>query len=325
MASTPTLRIRGVWRATGIPLLLLLVAAGCATSPTTTRPQTATDLSAATLTVASKDFTEQLILGEIAVHALEAAGAQVVNRVGLSGSQNVRELLLDGQVDLYWEYTGTAWTNYLDRTERFTTPHEQYEELAAADLDQHDVRWLTPAPFNNSYAIATTDQTSQGTGVGTLSDLAGLVRRDPAAVDLCVAEEFLARPDGLPGLQRHYDLEVDPDRIHTVEIHDLDRAVARQAPCNFGEVFTTSGNLGELDLTILDDDQHFFARYHPAVVVRAETARRYPALVDLFDTIAPRLTQDAIIEMNRQVESDGRPPDQVAAEWVRSVLPQDTP
>ena len=322
MAPVPmALRVRGVWLATGI----LLMAAGCdAASTGTTPPPTATDLSGATLTVASKEFTEQLILGEIAVHALESVGAEVVNRVGLSGSQNVRELLLEGQVDLYWEYTGTAWTAYLDRTERFDTPAEQYEQLAATDLDQHDVRWLTPAPYNNTYAIATTEQTSRRTGVETLSGLAGLVRRDQEAVELCVTEEFLTRPDGLPGLQPHYDFELDRDRIHTIEIHDLERAVARQDPCNFGAVFTTSGDLAELDLTILDDDQHFFPLYHPAVVVRAETARRYPELMDLFDTIASRLTPDAIIEMNRQVESDGRPPDEVAAEWVRGLLDEAT-
>lgn len=306
---------------------VLLVAAGCA-APTdttdTTRAPVAVDLSVAALTVGSKDFTEQHILGEIAVHALQAAGAEVVNRVGLSGSQNVRELLLAGQVDLYWEYTGTAWTNYLDRTERFSTLVEQYQQVAAVDLDEHGVRWLTPAPYNNSYALATTPQTSRRTGVETLSALADLVDRDPEAVELCVAAEFQVRPDGLPGLQRHYGFDLDAARVHSVPIHDLGRSVARQDPCNFGEVFTTSGALAALDLTVLDDDQQFFARYHPAVVVRTETARRHPGLVDLFATIAPRLTQDVIIDLNRQVEREGRPPDQVAAEWVRSVLGEAT-
>lgn len=315
---------RGVRAAGTAAAVVLLVAAGCAAPTDTTETSAAVDLSAATLTVGSKDFTEQHILGEIAVHALQAAGAEVVNRVGLSGSQNVRELLLDGRVDLYWEYTGTAWTNYLDRTERFPTLAEQYQQVAAVDLDEHAVRWLTPAPSNNAYAIATTAQTSRRTGIQTLSGLAGLVGRDPEAVELCVAEEFQVRPDGLPGLQRHYGLDLEPARVHPVAIHDLGRAVARQDPCNFGEVFTTSGALAAFDLTVLDDDQQFFARYHPAVVVRAETARRHPGLVDLFATIAPGLTQDVIIDLNRQVEQEGRPPDEVAAEWVRSVLAEAT-
>lgn len=90
-------------------------------------------------------------------------------------------------------------------------------------------------------------------------------------------------------------------------------------------VFTTSGDLAERDLSLLADDRQFFAYDHPAAVVRAETARQHPGLVDLFDTLAGHLTQDAIIDMNRQVDIDGDPPDQVAADWVRRVLPQSTP
>lgn len=297
----------------------MIVAAVACTGQQPGEPRTHSfDLDGAVLAVGSKDFTEQLVLGEIAVHALEAAGATVDNRVGLQGSQNVRALLLAGELDLYWEYTGTAWTTYLERTARFDTPTEQYEAVATADLQNNGIRWLTPAPFENSYAIAATPTTAGN--IETLSDLASLVREDPDAVEFCAAQEFLHRPDGLPGLQDHYDFELSPDRIHLMDLHAIYPAVARGQPCNFGEVFSTNGRLAELDLTILDDDRTFFPYYRPAITLRTTTLQDHPDIAPLFQLIASHLDRDEIVELNRQVEVEGRHPSDVARAWVATLL-----
>jgi glycine betaine/choline ABC-type transport system substrate-binding protein len=133
-----------------------------------------TDLSGASLTVGSKEFTEQLILGHITKLALEEAGAEVDDQVGLVGSTTVREALTSGEIDLYWEYLGTGWVTYLGNTEGIPDTQEQYEAVRDADVT-NGVSWLEPAPFNNTYAIAMTDENAEELGISSISDIKDLI------------------------------------------------------------------------------------------------------------------------------------------------------
>lgn len=135
------------------------------------------DLSGASFTVGSKEFTEQLILGHLTMLVLEEAGADVRDRTGLVGSTTVREALLSGDIDMYWEYLGTGWVTYLDNTEAIPDVDEQYEALQAAD-EANGVAWLPPAPFNNTYAIAMTEERADELGISTISEMAELVREE---------------------------------------------------------------------------------------------------------------------------------------------------
>lgn len=132
------------------------------------------DLSGASLTVGSKEFTEQLILGHITKLALEEAGADVDDQLGLVGSTAVREALTSGEIDLYWEYLGTGWVTYLENEAGIPDPQEQYEAVRDADA-ANGVTWLEPAPFNNTYAIATTNETAEELDISTISDIRDLV------------------------------------------------------------------------------------------------------------------------------------------------------
>jgi glycine betaine/choline ABC-type transport system substrate-binding protein len=132
------------------------------------------DLSGASLTVSSKEFTEQLILGHITKLALEDAGADVDDQIGLVGSVSVREALTSGEVDLYWEYLGTGWITYLGNTESIPDPQGQFEAVRDADTD-NGVTWLEPAPFNNTYAIAVNDENAEALGISSISEIADLV------------------------------------------------------------------------------------------------------------------------------------------------------
>src|SRR5690606_3706293 len=135
------------------------------------------DLSGASFTVGSKEFTEQLILGQLTMLVLEEAGADVRDQTGLVGSTTVREALTSGQIDMYWEYLGTGWVTYLDNTEAIPDVDEQYEALQAAD-EANGVAWLPPAPFNNTYAIAMTEERADELGISTISEMAELVREE---------------------------------------------------------------------------------------------------------------------------------------------------
>ncbi|MBW3579286.1 MAG: glycine/betaine ABC transporter substrate-binding protein, partial [Actinobacteria bacterium] len=153
------------------------------------------DLSGASFNVGSKEFTENKILGQIAVQALEAAGADVTDQTGLIGSATVREALTSGEIDMYWEYTGTGWVNYLQHTTE-DAPDDLAAQVAQEDLENNGVKWLEPAPMNDTYAIAVTQEYSEENGITQLSDVSEAEQKT-----LCAASEFINRDDGLPGLE----------------------------------------------------------------------------------------------------------------------------
>ena len=142
--------------------------------------------------VGSKEFTEQLILGQITIQVLEDAGATVSDETGLVGSDTVRGALLSGDIDMYWEYTGTGWINHLKNTEPVKGEREQYDAVAQADLEKNGVTWLEPAPFNNTYALATSEENARSLNVTSLSELAPLQQSRPNDFTLC-------RGGGVPG------------------------------------------------------------------------------------------------------------------------------
>ena len=161
-------------------------------------------LKGATIKVGSKDFDEQLLLGQVAIVALQAAGATPVDKTNIQGSNNTRLALTGGDIDLYWEYTGTAWISYLKNTKPVQDSQKQFDVVAKAEAAK-GVTWWDRAPANNTYALAQTKATQDKYGVKTLSDYAALAKKDPAAASLCVESEFQSRDDGFPGVQKAYD------------------------------------------------------------------------------------------------------------------------
>src|SRR5690606_38820574 len=110
----------------------------------------------------------------------------------------VRKALESGSIDLYWEYTGTAWINYLKETTPLKDSKEQYDAVVKADKAKNKIAWLDPAPFNNTYGIAASKETADKYKTKTISDYAKLVKSNPTAASMCVASEFAGRDDGLP-------------------------------------------------------------------------------------------------------------------------------
>lgn len=129
-----------------------------------------TPLEGASLTVGSKEFTEQNILGYMTMAVLEDAGADIDDEIGLVGSQTVRQAIENGDVDMYWEYLGTGWVTYLENEQGIPDVQEQYEALRDADAE-NGIVWLEPTPFNNTYGIAMTQAKSDELGITTISDV----------------------------------------------------------------------------------------------------------------------------------------------------------
>ena len=267
-------------------------------------------------TVGSKEFTEQLVLGQIAIAALEAAGAEVEDETGLAGSVTARRALTSGEIDMYWEYTGTAWIVYFDETDPLTSSRAQYRAVATRDRERNRVVWLAYAPLNNTYAIAARAADARRLGVRTVSDFARLARERPQEATICVGEEFRARDDGLPGLERAYGFDLPDGRIFKLDEGLVYEQVADGTRCNFGSVFATDARIDRLKLALLRDDRGFFPHYNPALNVRDDVVRANPSLRSLFAAIAARLDDATMRRLNGQVDVDGAPPERVAEQWL---------
>jgi osmoprotectant transport system substrate-binding protein len=273
----------------------------------------------AQFTVGGEGFTEQKVLGNITIQALDAAGATVIDRTGLGGNEEVRQALISSEIDLYWEYTATGWLVFLNETNFISDPRELYEAVARQDLEENGIKWLEPAPGNDTYAIAASQETSRKLGVETISDLGRLLEERPEEATLCFGNEddFSTRFDGLPGLERAYGFQFPEQNLIIVSLEAVYEAVQESEICNFGVVFTTSGFIRELDLRLLEDDKDFFAVYNPSLTMRQETFRNYPQLRELFAPISEKLDTETLRRLNYAVDVEREDPEAVAERWLR--------
>ena len=270
------------------------------------------------ITVGSKEYTEQVILGYVLQYTLAAAGADVRDLTGIVGSRSTRGAQLSGQVDVAYEFTGNAWINYLGHEKPIPDTRQQFEAVRDEDLERNGMVWLEPGPMDDTYALAASKRTVERTGVRTLSEYAALVQRDPGAARTCVDTEFRARQDGFPGMAASYGF--DPARAVTpiLQVGIIYQATADGTQCDFGEVFTTDGRIAALDLTVLTDDKQFFAHYNPSVTMKKEFFDAHPEIADVTAPVTAALTNDVIIDLNKQVDVDGRDPSVVARDWMVS-------
>jgi len=269
--------------------------------------------------VGSESFTEQEVLGNITIEVLEAADATVIDRTGLGGNEAVRAALESGEIDLYWEYTATGWLVHLSETSSIPNPQEQYDAVARQDLEENGIRWLDPAPGNDTYAIAASEKTGRDLGVETISDLKRLVEDRPEEATLCLNndDDFRTRFDGLPGLERAYGFQFPEENLIEMSVDAVYNATDEAEICNFGVVFTTSGFIRELDLHLLEDDKAFFAVYNPALTVRQEVFEQYPQLRKIFAPISKELDTETLRKLNYAVDVQGESPERVARTWLR--------
>lgn len=327
-ASRPTTR-RRILSAAAVAGAAAVVLTGCGLQPATsfvpaTGPGSISKIDdlpdGAHLTVTSKNFTEQLVLGKIAVLAATAAGFDVTDETNVPGSVPARQLMTTHDADMTYEYTGTAWLTYMGHTEGIPDKTEQWEAVKAEDA-RNGLTWLEPAPMNNTYAFAVRNEAVAGLGnVKTLSDVAKLPAADRT---FCVESEFNSRADGFKPMLKKYGLELGgsgPNGIPSSNVSILDTGTVYTATdkgkCNFGEVFTTDGRIKSLGLTVLEDDKGFFPAYNVAPVLDSATLEEYPQLADVYDRISPKLTDSVLQELNRQVDVEGREPADVAFDWM---------
>jgi osmoprotectant transport system substrate-binding protein len=325
MRRTRTLRLTGSLLAA----TLLVTACGDDTDDAGTADDTAGDdgegslaqdydLDGLELRVGTKDFAEQYVLGQIVAQALEAAGATVEYTQDLASPDGPRNALLAGEIDVAWEYTGTAYINYLGYDEPIDDPREQFEAVRDEDLEENGVVWSEPAPFDNTYGFAMSQEAYDEHGLDTVSDLASWVEDNPGDATLCADATFPTREDGLPRIEEVYGFDWPTDAIiGNMDFGVIYTSIAERDPCEIGEIFTTDGRILALDLHVLEDDQNGFISYLSSVMVMEELADENPELLDLFAEIGEPMTEELMTEMNAEVDVDGEFPEDVAERYLQ--------
>lgn len=267
------------------------------------------------VTVGSKDFTENIILGYMAEMALSAAGADVVDLTDIKGSNSSRQALLAGQTDVTWEYTGTGWINYQGNELPVSGGERaQYEATKAADEAKFGVSWLNYSPLNDQYGFAVTEAYGAQNNLKTTSDLAAFLKQKPDQNVFCLETEFTSRQDGFPAAVRAYGFENSV--IKNFGIGTIYSAVS-SGTCPIGEIFTTDGRIAGLNLRVLEDDKKAFPQYNAVATLRTEFLNQHPEIRGPLETISAALDNKQMIELCKQVDVDGRDQGEVAYEWMK--------
>jgi glycine betaine/choline ABC-type transport system substrate-binding protein len=261
--------------------------------------------------VGSKNFTEQLILGELIAQHLEAhTELEVQRRFNLGGTFICHQALLAGEIDVYVEYTGTALTAILkqpplrDPQQVYRTVSEQYEPLG--------LQWLLPFGFNDTFALVIRGEDARRYNLKTISDLVRVAPRWRAGFGY----EFAERADGLSGLVETYGLKFGgPPR--TMELGLLYRALTqKQVDVVAGN--STDGLIEALDLVALEDDRHYFPPYFAAPVARRALFERHPEVRRALEGLAGKISEEEMRRLNYAVEGEGRDLREVVREFRRS-------
>ncbi len=274
------------------------------------------DLSGARFTVGSKEFTENVILGKITIYALRASGAQVRDQTGLSGSTIVRTALRNGQIDMYWGYAGTGWSLFLEHDKPVPDAMKQFRATAREDLRRNGIRWLGPASFGDSYAIARRSDAPGPVGdITKASQLHEFIAEHPEKATFCGAAEFLDRK--FFEFQRAYNADFPAPNVYQNALALNYVNAAKGSPCNFAEVLTTDARIKTLDLTILEDDKHVFLTQLASLVTRNGLYKKHPELATLAERLGAELTQEQMIELNHMVDIEGKSADEAALYFLR--------
>ncbi|MEQ6889180.1 glycine betaine ABC transporter substrate-binding protein [Halomonas sp. CS7] len=263
------------------------------------------------LTVGGKNYTEQLLLSSITSQYLDALGYEVETLDGM-GSSVLRQAQENGQIDLYWEYTGTSLIVYNDVDESLSA-EATYQRVKALDADK-DIIWLEPSDANNTYALAMREASAERLGIASLDDLAAAIN-DDADLTFGLDTEFYSRQDGWRPLQQAYDFRVGRDDIVRMDT-GLIYSALRDGNVDVGLVFSTDGRIPAFDFRVLEDNQGFFPAYALTPVVREETLEANPKLADQLNALSELFDDQTIAALNARVDVERESIEEVAGDFL---------
>lgn len=271
-----------------------------------------TAATADTIVVGGKNFTEQQILSSITAQLLEAKGYNVDNRSGM-GSAAVRQAMENGQIDVYWEYTGTSLITYNKVKEKLNAA-QTYAKVKELDAKKGIV-WLNPSKANNTYALAMRQKEADKLNIHTLSELAAHVN---AKHDLTFASnaEFYARPDGLKPMEKAYGFHFERSHIKRMDSGLVYQAL-KNGDVDVGLVFATDGRIPAFHFVVLKDDKGFFPSYALCPVIRAEVLKKHPDIGQLLNKVSAKLDDKVMAGLNAKVDVDKVSVENVAKDFLK--------
>ncbi|MFP4177438.1 MAG: glycine betaine ABC transporter substrate-binding protein [Acholeplasmataceae bacterium] len=260
--------------------------------------------------LASKPMTEQLILAEMITLLIETnSDISVEHLPGIGGgTANIHPAMVEGEIDIYPEYTGTGWMQVL-KEDYIADPEELYQSVKESYDRTYSITWLDLYGFNNTFGLAIRRELAEDLNISTYSDL---LEHDD---DLTFGAnyDFYEREDGYPGLQETYGIDFD-------ELVELEIGLKYQAidekEIDVTNIFTTDGRLEDYDLVVLEDDRAFFPSYYATTLIRNETLEEHPELFDILNVLGGQISDDEMIHLNHLVETDRLDPKEVAEDFL---------
>lgn len=273
------------------------------------------------IAIGSKQFTEQQLLGYMSYHTLdENTDLDVVDEVGLGGTTTNFQALQEGEIDTYWEYTGTAWlTLPPQHDEVISDPQEIYDRVKSEFEEEHGITFLDRAPFDNTYVLLANPNWQSEVGIETMSEFASYVQEGNTDLTVVMNAEFQDRSDGWPGLVEHYEFA---DAASELDIQNVGSGLTYQiigeGEAEVGMGFNTNPNVPRYDLVVLEDDRGFFPVYNPAPMVTMDTLEDNEAMREPLNELVATLSTDTIRQLNRRVSIDDEDASEVARDHLSS-------
>jgi osmoprotectant transport system substrate-binding protein len=292
----------------GIVLFVIAILAACTNlpaapaqpaAPAPAEPTAAPQQPAAgPVRIGSKDFTEELLLGEMYALVLEANGIPVERRLNLAGTQVAHEALINGEIDIYPEYTGTGYQFILGNEDGEKDPAKVYDKAAQQYKEKFNLVWLDRSPMNDTNAIACTKEAAEKYGLKTLSQLSA----SAPEIRFAAIPDFEERPDGLAGLKQLYG----GFELKSLTVFDpgLKYKALQEGNADCAIAFSTDGQIAAFGLVLMEDDKGLWPPYNVAPVVRAQTLEQYPAVKDALDKLSALITTEEITALNWKVDGD---------------------
>src|ERR1700675_3256842 len=271
-------------------------------------------VAAQTIVVGGKAFTEQQIMTAMTVDLLKAKGFAPDRKAGM-GSAAVRAALENGQIDVYWEYTGTGLTVYNKINEKFASADDAYRKIKEVDAAKGIV-WLNMSAVNNTYAFAMNKDEAQKRGIVTMSDLAKAVKGG-GKLTFASNAEFYARPDGLPGWQTAYGFEFDRDNVKRMDT-GLTYSALKDRQVDVAVVFATHGRIPAFNFVVWKADSNYAAPYNLTPVVRKEILDKNPKIADALNALAAKLNDENMSKLNASVDVDKKTVEEVAEGFLKA-------
>ena len=280
----------------------------------------ATPLAAQDIVVSSKIDTEGGLLGNMILLALQDAGLPVQDRLQLGGTPIMRDAITAGQIDIYPEYTanGAFFFNEAD-SPVWKDAAQGHARVAELDRAQNDIVWLTPAPANNTWAIALRQDVAEPNNLSTMSQMGAWIAGG-GQVKLAASSEFVTSPAALPAFQQAYGFALTPDQLVQLAGGDTAATIAAAAQqtsgVNAAMVYGTDGAIAEAGLVVMEDDKGVQPVYQPAPIVRASVLEAHPEIAQVLEPIFASLTLETLQTLNGRIQIGGEPAATVARDYL---------